>query len=371
MLKERYRNAISNIDAYIPGKSIEDVKLEYNLDRVIRLASNENPLGPPPRAIEAAEQAMQEIHLYPESTAKILRERLANLYKINTNEIMTANGADEILSLLIAAYINKGDEIVYCIPTFPTYRSETLLMEGIPVEIPLNQHWEFDLNKMLQSITDKTKMVIICNPNNPTGTMVSQEELNNFLHQVPKHVLVVLDEAFIEYYEKKNNDKTGIDFFKTFYDQIIVVRTFSKFYGLAGLRIGYAIGIEKNLEPVQRIRPPFATNRPAIAAAVAALQDKAFTSKQVKENEVQKEYMEKELSKLGFLVIPSATNFLFVHMKMDVTYLFENLLSKGIIIRPCAPWGLHEYARITIGTKEQNEQLIQHLKVFNENFSMN
>src|SRR5690625_567649 len=362
MENELYRDALQAIDPYIPGKSMEDVKNEYNLDAPIRLASNENRFGPSPKATQAAKEAMIDTHLYPDSTAKILRKCLAELYGVHSKQVMTANGADEVLSLLIAAYINDGDEVIYGTPTFPTYRSETLLMGGIPKEVPLTKEWKYDLNKMLDMITNKTKMIIICNPNNPTGTIVLQEELADFINKVPNNVLVVMDEAYIEYHIQQIKYLTSIDLFKQSFDNLITVRTFSKFYGLAGLRVGYAIGLEQHLEPIQRIRPPFATNRPAIEAAVQAIKDKAFSSKHIPEMEEQKAYLEKELTKIGFTVIPSATNFLFVHVKKDATDLFEQLLYKGIIIRPCAPWGLPEYARITIGTKEQNDKLIYDLK---------
>ncbi|MDY0406311.1 histidinol-phosphate transaminase [Virgibacillus sp. 179-BFC.A HS] len=291
---------------------------------------------------------------YPDTTATALRNRLAKLYDISADEIITANGADNILTLLISAYINAGDEVIYCIPTFPSYRSTTLLMGGVPVEVPLTKSWQFDLDGIFSKITAKTKLIFICNPNNPTGTMVPSDELKIFLEKVPDHVQVVLDEAYIEYRDQEDY-LTGIVLHKKSYP-VIVVRTFSKFYGLAGLRIGYAVACEDVLEPLLRIREPFAANRIAIEAAVAALDDEAFGRDHLLEVKKGKDYLTKELSRYGFEVVPSQTNFLFVNLKTDAVNVFEQLLSKGIIIRPCAPWGYPEHVRISVGTQAQNEE---------------
>ncbi|HLR68871.1 MAG TPA: histidinol-phosphate transaminase [Virgibacillus sp.] len=357
MSKPTWRRFIKDIDPYIPGKSIEDVRKEYHLERVIRLASNENPLGASPKAIEAAKQSLDEVGYYPDTTAKALREQLAHFYNVSSEEIMTANGADNILTLLISAYVNKGDEVVYCTPTFPAYRSTTLLMGGVPVEVDLTADWCFDLDAIAEHITDKTKIIFICNPNNPTGTIVSSEQLVAFLDKVPNQVQVVLDEAYIEYVDDLDY-MTGIKLYKKSYP-VITVRTFSKYYGLAGLRTGYAVGSKEKLAPMLRIREPFATNRVAIHAATAALSDKEFAENHLQETKSGKEYLTEKLKELGFEVIHSHTNFLFVHLKKDSITLFERLLSYGIIIRPCAPWGYTEYARITVGTKEQNQFLLQ------------
>lgn len=355
--KPTWRNEITNIDPYIPGKSIENVKKEYHLERVLRLASNENPRGASPKAMEAARQSIEDVQYYPETTAKELREELAHFYHVSSDEIITANGADNILTLLISAYVNEGDEVIYCTPTFPAYRSTTLLMGGVPIEVDLTADWCFDLDAIYKQITPNTKMIFICNPNNPTGTIVSTVQLLAFLDKVPDHVQVVLDEAYIEYVED-NDYMNGIDLFKKSYP-IITVRTFSKYYGLAGLRVGYAVAPKEKLEPVLRIREPFATNRTAIHAAIAALNDQAFAKSHLLENKREKVYLCKELKALGYEVIESHTNFLFVYLNMDSVSLFKGLLPHGIIIRPATPWGYPNHARITIGTREQNQLLVE------------
>lgn len=359
MGRPAWRSAIKDIDPYIPGKSIEDVKNSYHLEQVIRLASNENPFGPSPKMIKAANQSMYDMGFYPDTTAKALRERLAAFHGLSSSDIMTANGADNILTLLISAYVNEGDEVVYCTPTFPSYRSATLLMGGMPVEVPMTTDWRYDLDAILKRITDKTKMIIICNPNNPTGTMLSSEAIVSFLDKVPDNIQVVMDEAYIEYTDQQDY-MTGITLHKSSYP-IITVRTFSKFYGLAGLRIGYAVASKSILEPLLRIREPFATNRLGINTAIAALDDQDVLQDRLMEIRKGKSYLTEELGSFGFEVTPSQTNFLFAHLKRDSVILFEQLLPLGIIIRPCTPWGYQEYARITVGTQEQNKLLIHAL----------
>lgn len=355
-----WREYVKQIAPYVPGKSIEAVKKELNLKEVLRLASNENQLGPSPKSVDAMHHAMQDVHLYPDAAATELREKLASLYGVQTDQVITGNGADNVISFVISAYVNEGDEVLYCSPTFPAYRSSTLLMGGKPVEVPLTEEYAYDLDALKANITDKTKLIFICNPNNPTGTIVDSNALEKFIADVPEHVTVILDEAYIEYVQEKNYE-TGIEFFKKGYP-VITVRTFSKFYGLAGLRIGYAIASEEILEPMLRLREPFAVNRPAIAAAVATLDDKEYTERHFKMNEEGKGFLKDELESLGFVIYPSSTNFLFVNVKRDGKKLFDELLQKGIIVRPCSGWGYDEYVRISIGTKEQNELLIETLK---------
>src|SRR5699024_10565437 len=265
----KWRGFVEQISPYVPGKSIEAVKKEYNLTEVHRLASNENPLGPSEKAKEAMAEAAMEAHLYPDTSALSLRETLADLYGVTSDEILTGNGADNVISLVVSAYVNEGDEVLYCTPTFPAYRSSTLLMGGVPVEVPLKEDFTYDLEAMQASITPKTKLVFICNPNNPTGTIVDKAALEKFIQEVPDHVLVILDEAYIEYVTDVVY-KTGIDFYKDGYP-VLTIRTFSKFYSLAGLRIGYALGSKEVLDPILRLREPFALNRIAIAAAVASV----------------------------------------------------------------------------------------------------
>ncbi|RST70308.1 histidinol-phosphate transaminase [Siminovitchia acidinfaciens] len=351
--KSFWREQVKKLDAYIPGKSIEETKKEYHLHKVIRLASNESPFGPSPKAIEAMKKEIQDGHLYPDSTCTTLRERLGELHGIDPGSYVVANGADNIINLLIASYVNPGDEVVYCTPTFSEYSKNTLLMGGTTVEVPTSDDFVFDLEMMLEAITEKTKLAIVCNPNNPTGTIVDEDKLRDFLNRLPGHVIPVLDEAYIEFVTHESY-ATGVEYIKEGFP-VISIRTFSKLYGLAGMRVGYAVASEELIEPLLTVREPFACNRIAQAAAVAAIDDYEYIGKVLCENRREMTKMIEKLHSLGFEAEPTHTNFIFVNMKQDSSRLANNLLKKGFIIRPCAPWGYPEHARISIGTAAQNE----------------
>ncbi|MCM3115372.1 aminotransferase class I/II-fold pyridoxal phosphate-dependent enzyme [Neobacillus sp. MER 74] len=283
---------------------------------------------------------------------------------LDPEQYVVANGADNIIKLIGNAYINPSDEVVYCTPTFTAYKSIVLLMGGIPVEVPSCANYDIDLEAMYNAINEKTKLVVIVNPNNPTGTIANKEELRSFLNRIPEHVIVVLDEAYIDYVETKDYP-TGIDFIKEGFS-VISIRTFSKLYGLAGIRVGYAVASKELLLPVQRVREVFSCNRVASAGAIAALEDKEHKLKVLKENKSEKVRLVEGLRRLGYEVTNSYTNFLFVNMLRDTTEISTTLFRMGLIIRPCAPWGLSTHARITVGTKEQNDKLIYALQNLDE-----
>lgn len=360
MSQDLWRRSGRKLKPYIPGKAIEEVKRELGLDEIIRLASNENPFGPSPKAVQAMQLALQESQLYPEPTGRELREKLAGIYQLAPEQFLVANGGDNVITLIGTAYINPGDEVIYCTPTFPAYRTITLLMEGIPVEIPVTEDYTYDLDGILASINENTKLIFICNPNNPTGTIVEEDKLEAFLKQIPSHVIVVLDEAYVEFINREGY-RTGIDFVKEGYP-VIFIRTFSKLYGLAGTRIGYVAGNEEYIEAIRAVREPFAANRMAQAGAIAALDDIEYKQKSLQENKREAEMLIKELSALGFSVTETHANFLFVDVKEDGMKLSDALMREGILIRPCAAWGLHTYVRITIGTAEQNKRLVNSLR---------
>ncbi|MDU2242576.1 MAG: aminotransferase class I/II-fold pyridoxal phosphate-dependent enzyme, partial [Paenibacillus sp.] len=274
MSKELWRQEVTKLKTYVPGKSIEEVKKQYGLTAIIRLASNENPYGPSPKAAAAMKEAVSDSHLYPEPTSAEVRRMLGEQYGIDPGQIVVSNGADNVLMLIGQAYINSGDEVVYCVPTFPVYRTSTVMMGGVPVEVPLTGDYKFDLDRILDSITVLTKLVYICNPNNPTGTIVGSDELEAFLRKVPSHVIVVLDEAYVEFVGLPGYKK-GVEFIKEGYN-VISVHTFSKLYGLAATRIGYAIASPQLLAPILAVREPFPVSRLAAAAAAASLEDTEY-----------------------------------------------------------------------------------------------
>ncbi|MCM3766894.1 histidinol-phosphate transaminase [Neobacillus niacini] len=360
MSNEKWRKNVAQLKPYIPGKAIEEVRRELGLEEIIRLASNENPSGPSPKAVEAMQKAIFDSQLYPESTSRELREKLGSMHNIHPDQFLIGNGADNVITLIGTAYINPGDEVIYCTPTFPAYRTITLLMGGTPIEVPLQYDYTYDLDKILEVITEKTKLIFICNPNNPTGTILKEGKLKSFLGKLPLHVIVVLDEAYVEFIEEKDYDD-GPNFVKDGFP-VIFVRTFSKLYGLAGTRVGYCAASPELMEPIRAVREPFAVNRIAHAGALAALDDEKYKHKIIEENRVEKGKLTKKLQSFGLDVTESHTNFLFVDMRGDVLEMANSLMQEGILIRPCTAWGLPSHARITIGTEEQNKRFISALK---------
>ncbi|MBN2981658.1 histidinol-phosphate transaminase [Cohnella algarum] len=360
MTASLWRQEVSKLEKYVPGKSIEEVKQQYGLTEITRLASNENPFGPSPKAIAAMSAAAAESHLYPEPTSAELRRKLGELYEVDPSRILVSNGADNVLMLIGQAYVNPGDEVVYCVPTFSVYRTSTVVMGGVPVEIPLTDDYKFDLDRILASVNEKTKLIYVCNPNNPTGTVVDSDALEAFLARVPPHVVVVLDEAYGEFIDIEGY-KTGADYVREGYP-VISVHTFSKLYGLAAMRIGYAIAAENVLEPVLSVREPFPVSRMANAAALASLEDVEYRDFVLAANREGIRYLSAELNRMGIGVTDSYSNFLFAHLRRDAVPVVEALLRAGFIVRPCRSWGYPEHIRITVGSPEQNRRFIEALR---------
>ena len=281
---------------------------------------------------------------------------------IEEDMITFSNGVDNLLYMVANAFINEGDEIVMANPTFFVYTTVTKIMGGLPVYVKL-KNGVHDLEAMLAVVSQKTRMVFICNPNNPTGTIVRKRELNDFLSKLPGDTLVVLDEAYFEFVSDKENPD-GLDYIKEGYP-VISLRTFSKLYGLAGLRIGYALGCREFIAALNRVREPFPVSRAAQAGAMAALADEAFTKRVLRNNEKGKAYLYKEFEKMGFPYVPSQTNFIFADLKRDSKEIFQSLLKQGIIIRPGHLWNCPTFARVTIGTMEESRKFIHSLKKIN------
>lgn len=351
-----FRNELKDLQAYKPGKPIEDVKREYGLEKVVKLASNENPLGCSPKAIEAVKRAAENLALYPDGNATLLKEALAEKTGLNTTQILPSSGSDEMIDIIAKTFINKDDEVIMADLTFPRYITTTKMMGGKPVIVPLKD-WTYDLDGMKKAITNKTKLIWLCNPNNPTGTMFTEEKLLDFLNNVPSNVVVVYDEAYNEYVTRDDYPKNSIKLIKD-YPNLIVLRTFSKIYGLAALRIGYTLASEEIIHNMNKIRGPFNVNKLAQVAALAALEDEDFIKKTYELNKQGKEYLYKEFKNIGLEYAPSETNHIFVNVKRDANEVFIELQKRGMIIRPIKD----TWVRITIGTPEQNELLIKLLK---------
>ncbi|WP_027701986.1 histidinol-phosphate transaminase [Metaclostridioides mangenotii] len=355
MIEKLLRNTVKDLNQYIPGEPIEKVKEKYGVDEIIKLASNENPLGASPKAIKAMKDMLDISHLYPDPEANDLRRKLAFSLGLKQDNFIIANGADNIITLLGEGFVNKDDEVIYCSPSFPSYRTAIIKNEGIPVEVPLTPDYKYNLDGILEKLNSKTKAIFICNPNNPTGTLLDDKELDDFIKKVPENVITVIDEAYIEFIEDKNY-KDSADYVKD-NKNVVVVRTFSKIYGLAGLRVGYAIANSDIIKSLFMVRETFAANRIAISGAVAALDDEEFLIETYNVNKEGKGYLKREFINMGFDVVDSQANFLYVDMKTDIDKLFEDLKKKGFVIRPSKT-----HVRVTIGTMEQNKKFINALK---------
>lgn len=355
------RNGIMELKPYVPGKPIEEVQAELGLTEIAKMASNENPLGPSPKAIAAVEREVRNINLYPEGPCTLIRREMSSRLDIKEDMITFSNGADNCILLVASAFINEGDEIVIGEPSFFVYKTVTNIMGGRPIYVKLKNHIH-DLYAMQKAISKKTKLVFICNPNNPTGTIVKKDELDNFVSQIPDHTILVLDEAYFEFASDKDYPD-GLDYIKKGYN-VISLRTFSKIYGIAGLRIGYALGCNEFIAALNRVREPFPVSRVAQVGALAALEDEEFKEKTLKNNAEGKTYLYNEFEKMGLSYATTHTNFVFVDLKRDSNEFFQALLKQGIIIRPGHLWDCPTFIRITIGTMEQNRKFIDALKEY-------
>jgi histidinol-phosphate aminotransferase len=305
---------IAALSPYVPGKPIEELQREFGLARVIKLASNENPLGPSPKALAVINEGVATLHRYPDGGAFSLREALADRWKVTADQVIVGNGSDEILGLLARTFLSPGDEAVMADHTFVIYRMEVMAAHGKAVVVPLVQ-WRHDVRAMAAAITERTRLVFICNPNNPTGTMVSVEEVEQLLARVPEHVVVVFDEAYFEYV-RSSQFPDSMAYVKQGRNAI-VLRTFSKIYGLAGLRIGYGVTTPEIANFLNRVRPPFNANSLAQRAALAALDDDEHVAKSRAVNQAGMEQVVSGLRGLGLAPIPSEANFVYFDVGRD------------------------------------------------------
>jgi len=356
----KQRNTINYLNPYIPGKPISEVKREFGLDKVIKLASNENPLGSSPKATEAVAKWAANMAIYPDGNCTELRNALAKKLNLKPEQFLFGAGTDQILELIAQTFVNPEDNTISAHPSFSRYETVTRIMDGEFITVPLDKDYRFDLDGILSHVGKKTRIVWICNPNNPTGTIITSKELDCFLEKIPRDVLVVLDEAYYEY--ARGGDYPESLNLLDKYDNIIILRTFSKIYGLAGLRIGYAISNEDTIGYINRVRGPFNVNAAAQLAAVAALEDQDFLMKSLENNNKGKQYLYKAFDEMGLDYIPTYTNFIMVNVKTDSKQLFVDLLKKGVIIRSGDIFGMDNWIRVTIGTLEENEIFIQALK---------
>lgn len=360
-MKNRVRQNILDVKQYVPGKPIETLRRELGLKEIIKLASNENCLGPSPKAVAAIRKCAIEINRYPDSYSFYLRKKVAKFLGVKESSLIFGNGSDEIIGMAVRTFVSSGDEVVIAKPTFLIYEIVSQLQDARIKYIPLRADLKHDLRAMKAAVTSNTKMVFIANPDNPTGTYVSKRELDEFFDGLPKGVVVFIDEAYFEFAEYTFKDyPNGINYLNR--PGVIVARSFSKAYGLAGLRIGYGISDPEVISYMERTREPFNVNSLALSGAEAAISDGAFLRKTLSYAKKEKESLYGAFRGMGLDYIESATNFVLVDVKKDSRRVFDDLLKKGVIVRDMKSWGLDTYIRVTIGTNRENKRLINSLR---------
>jgi len=350
---------IMHLPVYQPGKPIEEVKRELGLTDVVKLASNENPFGCSPKAAEAIREELGNLQLYPDGGAVELTKALAAHLGVEPNQIIFGAGSDEVILMIARAYLAPGDETIMATHTFSQYRHNAEVEAAVCVTVPLKDGTH-DLDAMAARVTDRTKIIWVCNPNNPTGTLVSLDDIRRFLARVPSRVMVVLDEAYYEYLLPEHYGDS-LELLKQ-HKNVVILRTFSKIYGLAALRIGYGIGHPEVIHAINQVRPPFNTSRLAQAAALASIRDREFVERCRRINAEGLKYLQGEFARLGLKTFPAYGNFIMVHVNRPAGPVFEALLRKGIIVRGGHQLGFPESIRVTVGSPEQNEKFIRALE---------
>lgn len=350
--------SLEHINPYKPGKPIEELVREYGITgEIVKLASNENPLGASPNALAALSHSLAEIHLYPDNSWFALLQRLAEIHETPANHITIGNGSVQIIQQLCLAYLEPDNEAIMSSTSFIMYPIAVHIAKAKPVEVPVKD-FRHDLDAILAAITDKTRIVFIDNPNNPLGSVINRQHMDAFIEKVPDHVLVVLDEAYYEYI-------ASMDFPHSLHyvhegRNVVVLRTFSKIYGLAGLRIGYGFARPEIISAISKVRLPFAVNRPAQIAAVAALDDEKHVDASRALNEQGKMYLTAEFERLGLPYVPPFGNFIFLKLPCEAAVVHKALERRGIIVRPVIK---HDDAlRVTIGSTEQNKRFVKALE---------
>ncbi len=349
---------VQKLSPYVPGKPVDELARELNLDPagIVKLASNENPLGPSPKVLDAIRAELPELTRYPDGNGFALKQRLAERYSVGINQVTLGNGSNDILELVARAYLAPGLNAVFSEHAFAVYPIATQAVGAEGRAVPA-RNWGHDLDAMAAAVDENTRVVFIANPNNPTGTWFDAAALGGFLARVPEHVLVVLDEAYIEYAEGQELPD-GLAFLAD-YPNLLVSRTFSKAYGLAALRVGYAISSPVIADVLNRVRQPFNVNSLALTAACAALDDVDYLLASRKANDAGMLQLETGFRQLGLEWIPSRGNFIAVNFARDAAPINQALLREGVIVRPMAGYGMPTFLRISIGTEQENSRFIE------------
>lgn len=350
---------VQGLSPYQPGKPIEELEREYGVTNAVKLASNENPLGPSPLAVSAARAALSDIHRYPDGNGFALKNALAHWHGVTPESITLGNGSNDILEQLARAFVQPENEVVFSDHAFAVYPIVTRAVGARP-SVANTRNWGHDLDAMQAAVNSRTRLVFIANPNNPTGTWVKAKELEAFIRAMPAHVLVAVDEAYFQYVSEPDYPDTIAWVAK--YPNLITTRTFSKAYGLAGLRVGYGVSSPEIADILNRVRQPFNVNSLALAAATAALGDEVHVARTVQLNREGMRQLTGAFTELGLKHIPSVGNFVCVDCGRPAAPLYERLLRAGVIVRPVANYGMPNHLRITVGLPEENQRFIVALK---------
>jgi histidinol-phosphate aminotransferase len=355
---EQVPEYIRTLIPYEPGKPIEEVEREYGIANSVKLASNENPLGPSPKALAAIREKLDQLHLYPDGDCFYLKRGMAQKIRVEPEKLIFGNGSNEIIELAVRTFMRPGDEAVMAEQAFVVYPLIVQAVGGKKKAVPL-RNFTHDLAAIADAITPQTRVVFLANPNNPTGTIYRRDEWERFLGKVSSNLLLIVDEAYFEYVQ----DPAYPDSLRYHAEDraILTLRTFSKLYGLAGLRIGYGVGPKKLIDMMQRVRQPFNVNAAAQWAALAALEDVDHVKRSLEVNRRGMEYLQAEFTRLGLEFVPSDANFILVRVGKGQE-VFKQLLSQGVIVRPMAGYQFPEHVRVTIGTMDENRQFIDALQ---------
>jgi len=359
MVKLQVPEHILSIKPYQPGKPLEELEREYGIADSVKLASNENPLGPSPFALKAIQKNFGKLHRYPDSGGHDLTKKIAGALGVDKSCVVLGAGSDDIIGMLAQAFLGPGTEAIIPKPSFLMYEICAVSSGAVPVIVPLNQ-LTIDLDAMRDAVTSRTRMVFICNPNNPTGTVVCRKDFESFLEALPEDVVVVLDEAYIEFVRSRERF-SGIEFLHM-NRPVVVLRTFSKAYGLAGLRIGYGVMPAVIADVLHRIRLPFSAGSLAQAGAEAAMDDESFLKKSVALVHEGLDFLYDGLDRLGVRFFPTQSNFFLIDIERDAKGVFEAMLRQGIIIRSMASYEYPNYIRVNVGLPEENSRFLYALK---------
>lgn len=357
-MRELARECIRDIIPYKPGKPIEELKRELGITDIVKIASNENPIGSSKKVISAILKMANKLNRYPDGGCFYLKDRLSKFLEVEKSSIIFGNGSNEIIEFVARAYLNEGEEVILAHPTFLIYRIAISIQGGRPVIVPLRE-FRYDLVAMKKAITPKTKIVFIANPNNPTGTSVGKKDIEEFLKDLPRSLIVVIDEAYNEFVERTDFPNT-LEYLNR--ANIVILRTFSKAHGLSGLRIGYGVARPELIEYMEKIRQPFNVNSLAQAAALASIEDTEFIEKVRKLVLGGKHALYNSLDRMGIEYVRSDTNFILIDVKRNSKEVFNDMLREGVIVRDMCVYGLDNYIRVTVGKPDENKKFIKVLK---------